>query len=106
MDSNNYLDKAICRPMIFHNTASHVETTKSSRIEVKQTASLSTDEILEKLIKSVMSNFIFQGPLTSKQMVAVFSFSFIFRIHPLKLSCHFLRNKFFEHDVRCWVKVT
>ena len=45
----NYLDKAICRSMIFQNIASHVETTKTSRIEVKQTASLPTDEIREKI---------------------------------------------------------
>ena len=49
MDSNNYLDKAICRPIIFQNIASHAEKTKSSRIEVKQTASLPTDEIQEKI---------------------------------------------------------
>ena len=66
MDSNSYLDKTICRPMIFQNIASHGELTKSSRIEVNQTASLPTDEIREKLIKSVMSNFIFPGTLNSK----------------------------------------
>ena len=49
MDSNNYLDKAIGRPIIFQNIASHVETTKRSKIEVKQTASLPTDEIQEKI---------------------------------------------------------
>ena len=49
MDSNNYLDKTICRPMIFQNIASHGELTKSSRIEVKQNASLPTDEIRKKI---------------------------------------------------------
>ena len=49
MDSNNYFDKAICRPIIFQNIASHAEKTKSSRIEVKQTASLPTNKRQEKI---------------------------------------------------------
>ena len=102
---NNYLDKTICRPMSFQNITSHGETTKSSRIELKQTASLPTDEIQEKLIKSVTSNFIFSGTLNPKQIVVVFLFSFILRIHPLK-SLYVRHSKFLKRDVRRWSKVT